>query len=115
MVMETPRIGGVRDAVLYTSKLAAMRVIECAPESRQIDQRRLYGKAEVGILGPRQNSYRSVICASQAMILHRYQQKYQQAHRRRLDQSKGAPCANRVVPPGEKISGDLEISTHFGL
>jgi hypothetical protein len=27
--MATPRIGGVRDAVLCADKLAAMRVIEC--------------------------------------------------------------------------------------
>lgn len=49
------------------------------------------------------------------MAFRKYQQKYQQAHRSRLDPLKRGVAHKRVMPPEAKILGDLEINIRFGL
>lgn len=58
-----------------------------------------------------QNSYRSAACAIRARSFRRYQQAY----RRRLDQSKARAVRNVAVLPEAKIFGDLEIDGRIGL
>ena len=56
--------------------------------------------------GPRQNSYLSAVYANRERVFRRYQQKYQQSHRRRLDSRRGALCVTLSRRPEQKY---LEI------
>ena len=64
---------------------------------------------------PRQNSYRFAARAVRATLFRRYQQKYQQAYRRRLVQSMVGAVRDVAVPPEAEILGDLEIDGCIGL
>lgn len=60
------------------------------------------GDWRVAMAGPRQNSYRFTACVVRARLLKRYQQKYQQAYPRRLDQSNAVARAGRCGAAGGK-------------